>query len=150
MNRPLDKTRFPINPGASVRDFFGPAPGALKDHLNGVELSRITITALTAGGGTLALLQAILLNVGKIFPAPTDAAVAAVFVTLIIEALRRLGHGPETVPVRANGRRNPGETVTPAGGTGSGEDERKPRTIVLNKDTCHRGTGDPCAPVATN
>src|SRR5947209_5624660 len=101
--------RIPIDVGASVRDFFGPAPGALKDHLNGVELARITIMALTAGGGTLALLQAILMNIGKIFPAPTDAAVAAVFVTLIIEALRRLGHGPAAVPVGANGRRTPGE-----------------------------------------
>jgi hypothetical protein len=108
LNRPLEKTRGPINPVASVRAFFGPAPGALKDHLNGVELSRITITALTTGGGILALLQTILTNVGTIFPAPADAALAAVFVTLIMEALRRLGHGPETVPVQANGHRNPG------------------------------------------
>jgi hypothetical protein len=108
LNRRLEKTRNPINLGASIRGFFGPAPGALKDHLNGVELSRITITALTTGGGTLALLQAILVNVGTIFPAPADAALAAVFVALIIDALRRLGHGPATVPVQANGLRNPG------------------------------------------
>jgi hypothetical protein len=108
LNRPLEKTRGPINPVASVRGFFGPAPGAIKDHLNGTELSRITITALMTGGGTLALLQAILMNVSTIFPAPTDAALAAVFVTLIIEALRRLGHGPEVVPVQANGHRKPG------------------------------------------
>jgi hypothetical protein len=108
LNRPLDKTRSRLNLGASVRDFFGPAPDALKGHLNGVELSRITIMALTTGGGTLALLQAILMNIGTIFPAPSDAAVAAVFVMLIIEALRRLGHGPETVPVRATGVHHPG------------------------------------------
>ncbi len=106
MNRPLEKIRVPINPVTSVVSFFGPAPGALKDHLNGTELSRITITALASGGGTLALLQAILANVGVIFPAPADAAVAAVFVTLIIEALRRLNHGPELVPVQSNGHRS--------------------------------------------
>jgi hypothetical protein len=92
---------------ASIREFFGPAPGALQDHLNSVELSRITITALATGGGILALLEAILLNVGTIFPAPADAAVAAVFVALIIEAFRRLGHGLEPVSVRANGLAQP-------------------------------------------
>ena len=105
MNRPLEKTRGPINVGApQCASFFGPAPGALKDHLNGVELSRITITALTTGGGTLALLQAILMNVGTIFPAPTDAALAAVFVTLIIEAAApSWPWAGDRVAVRANG-----------------------------------------------
>jgi hypothetical protein len=81
--------------GGNLRDFFGPAPGALKAHLSTVELSRITIAALTAGGGTLLFLQALLLNVGAIFPAPTDAALAAVVLTLLIEAVRRLGQGAD-------------------------------------------------------
>ncbi len=81
--------------GSSVRDFFEAVPGSLKGHLNTVELSRITIAALTAGGGILALLEAILLGVGTIFPAPTDAALAALVLTLILESLRRLGHGQE-------------------------------------------------------
>jgi hypothetical protein len=93
---------------ASVRDFLGPAPGAIKKHLNTDELTRITLTALTAGAGTVALLQAILANVGSIFPAPTDAALAAVFLTFILEALRRLGHGQESVPAVAAGMRRPG------------------------------------------
>jgi hypothetical protein len=63
--------------------------------LNTIELSRITIAALTAGGGILGLLEAILLGVGVIFPAPTDAALAALVLTLILEALRRLAHGQE-------------------------------------------------------
>jgi hypothetical protein len=93
----------------SVRDFFGPVPGALKDHLNTTELARIIITSLTAGGGILALLQALIMNVGTIFPAPTDAALAAVILTFLLDSLRRLGHGQDSVPGVATGMRNPGD-----------------------------------------
>ena len=85
------------------RDFLGAAPGALKNHLNRVELVRITVTALMAGGGTLGFLQAIFLNVGTIFPAPSDAALAAAVLTIILESLRRLGHGHELATVGLNG-----------------------------------------------
>jgi hypothetical protein len=93
---------------ASIRDFWGPAPGAIKKHLNTDELTRITLTALTAGAGTMALLQAILVNVSNIFPAPTDAALAALVLTFVLEALRRLGHGQESTPAVAAGMRDPG------------------------------------------
>jgi hypothetical protein len=102
----------PFNLGPSLRSFLGAAPGALKDHLNTEELTRITLTALTAGGGTLGLLQLLLASVGTIFPAPTDAALAALILTVILESLRRLGHGQEPVPDGASKtkatRRNPG------------------------------------------
>jgi hypothetical protein len=104
-----DKPSTFTNLGTFVRDFFGPAPGALKDHLNTAELSRTAIAALTAGGGTLALLQAILMNVGTIFPAPTDAALAAVILTFLLEAGRRLAHGQNTVPGITAGMHNPGD-----------------------------------------
>jgi hypothetical protein len=89
------KTSKPAVLGSSIRDFFGAVPGALKGHLNTIELSRITLAALTAGGGILGLLEAILLGAGTIFPAPADAALAALVVTLILESLRRLSHGQE-------------------------------------------------------
>jgi hypothetical protein len=92
---PSGKTRVAFDRGASVREFLGAAPGALKNHLNTVELTRITLTSLTAAAGTLGLLQAILASIGGIFPAPTDAALAALILTLILESLRRLGHGRE-------------------------------------------------------
>jgi hypothetical protein len=108
LNQMHGKTLGSVNILASVRDFLGPAPGAIKKHLNTAELSRITLTALTAGAGTMALLQAILTNVGNIFPAPTDAALAAVVLTLILETLRRLGHGQERAPAVGAGMRHPG------------------------------------------
>jgi hypothetical protein len=65
----------------------------LRGHLNTEELTRITVAALAAGGGLFGLLQAVVLQIGTIFPAPGDAAFAAVVLTTILEAQRRLGHG---------------------------------------------------------
>src|SRR3954468_7146750 len=79
----------------SLRAFFEAVPGALRNHLNTDELVRITITSLMAGVGLLGLLQAVVLNVGVVFPAPTDAALAGVAATFLLECLRRLGHGQE-------------------------------------------------------
>jgi hypothetical protein len=88
-------TRFVSNLARSVRDFFRAAPNTLKDHLNQEELIRIAIASLGAGGGLFGLLHAIVLNIGSIFPAPGDAALAAVILTAILEVLRRLGHGTD-------------------------------------------------------
>ncbi len=78
---------------AKVSGFFSAVPGSLKGHLNTTELLRIAITALTAGGGILGILQMVLQNVGMIFPAPSDAALAGAVLTILIESLRRLNHG---------------------------------------------------------
>jgi hypothetical protein len=112
MGQPLKqmyaKKTMQVKRFSSIREFFGPAPATIKKHLNTDELTRITLTALTAGAGTVALLQAILVNVGNIFPAPTDAALAAVVLTFALEALRRLGHGQEPAPAVAARVRRPG------------------------------------------
>jgi hypothetical protein len=79
----------------AIAGYFAAAPGTLKNHLNADELARVTVSALAAGGGIFAVLEAIVLHAGTIFPAPTDAALAGVALTLILEALRRLGHGDE-------------------------------------------------------
>jgi hypothetical protein len=79
----------------SVR-YIEEVPGSLKGHLNREELVRVSLTAVTAGGGLFGLLQAISLSAGTIFPAPTDAALAAAVLTAILEVLRRLGHGNES------------------------------------------------------
>jgi hypothetical protein len=95
LERKLGSTEFLSNLARSVRDFFRAAPNSLKDHLNQAELIRIAIASLGAGGGLFGLLQAIVLNLGSIFPAPGDAALAAVILTSILEVLRRLGHGTD-------------------------------------------------------
>jgi hypothetical protein len=79
-------------------DFVSAVPGSLKNHLNVQELSRVTVAAISAGGGVFSILQAISAHLGTIFPSATDAAVAAVVLTMILEARRRLGHGGEPIP----------------------------------------------------
>jgi hypothetical protein len=77
----------------AIQHFFSEVPGSLKDHLNTTELIRIAVAALTAGGGVFGLLQAIETNVGLIFPSPADTALASAILTLLLETMRRLGHG---------------------------------------------------------
>jgi cobalamin synthase len=91
--------RLVISHCKTLRDFFTAVPGSLRNHLNAEELYRISVTALSTGGGVFGLLQAVLLGVGNLFPAPTDAALAALVLTTILDSLRRLHHGDS--PVRA-------------------------------------------------
>jgi hypothetical protein len=78
-----------------VVDFFAAVPGAIKNHLNSEELVRISVAALSAGGGVFAVLQALLVHAGEVFPAPADAALATAILTLILEARRRLAQGKQ-------------------------------------------------------
>lgn len=80
---------------AAARRFFAAAPCSLKNHLNIQELSRITVTAMTAGGGAFAVIQAFVANAQTIFPAAPDAALAVAVMTSILEIHRRLGQGTE-------------------------------------------------------
>lgn len=73
--------------------FFAAVPGAIKSHLNAEELVRIAVTALSAGGGVFGILEAVMRSVGLIFPAPSDAGLAAAILTMILESHRRLQHG---------------------------------------------------------
>jgi hypothetical protein len=88
---------------SAARGFFGTAPNSLKSHLNKDELVRITITSLATGGGIFGLLQAIVVSAGVIFPAPTDAALAATILAALLDVLRRLGHGRVLEPTTAQG-----------------------------------------------
>jgi hypothetical protein len=87
--------------------FWAAAPGSIKHHLNTEELARITITSLTAGGGLFGLIEALTLNVGSIFPASGDAALATVLLTMLLEAHRRLGQGQELAPQTRRSRPDP-------------------------------------------
>jgi hypothetical protein len=95
LKRKLGFTRFVFDLARSVCDFFRAAPNSLKNHLNQDELIRVAITSVGAGGGLFGLLQAIVMNLGMIFPAPGDAALAAVILTAILDVLRRLDHGTD-------------------------------------------------------
>lgn len=91
---------------AGLGRFFATAPGAIQKHLNVEELTRIVIASVTAGGGLFAILQAVMLHTGTIFPSPPDAALAAAVLTTIVEVHRRLGHGeaPPTGTLRSRSR----------------------------------------------
>ncbi len=85
-----------------VVGFASEAPRSIKGHLNLEELTRIAASSFIAGGGTLGFLDSIVRNIGMIFPAPADAALAVTLVTLLHEVVRRLKHGdvPATTGTR--------------------------------------------------
>lgn len=91
----ISNGRFTATAAAAARRFFAAAPCSLKNHLNTQELMRITVTAVTAGGGVFAVLQACVASAGTIFPAALDAALAVTLSTSMIEIYRRLGQGAE-------------------------------------------------------
>lgn len=76
-----------------IEDFFAPASGSLKNHLNVSELVRVLITSVLSGGGVLGFLGALLPSLGLIFPIPQDAALATGVLTAVSEIIRRLSHG---------------------------------------------------------
>ena len=111
-NSPLLHSGWRDAAGSATRrigGFFAAVPGSLKNHLNGEELFRITVTAVSAGGGVFGLLSAFALHADTIFPAPADAALAALIIGTILDARRRLGHGAEPSPNRLgrHARRKP-------------------------------------------
>lgn len=106
LERDSGPLRFLADLASGLRDYLGEVPNSLKGHLNKEELVRVAVTSLTAGGGICGLLEAIVLSVGLIFPAPTDAALAGAILAGILEVLRRLEHGRSlSAPVAATVRR---------------------------------------------
>ena len=88
--------------------FFRAVPGSIKNHLNMQELARILAASLTTGCGLFGTLEAVAAQVGVIFPASADAALAALVLTILLETHRRLGHGEELVrPPARPARRAP-------------------------------------------
>jgi len=75
-----------------IARFIGPVPGAIAKHLNVQELVRIVVTTITSTGSAAAILPALLAHVGLFVAAP-DVAFASALLTVIVEIVRRLGHG---------------------------------------------------------
>lgn len=86
------------------RRFFHAVPGSPRDHLNAEELVRVALTALTVGGGTFGVHDALLGYLGLTFPAPADAALAVALMTGLLESGRRLSHG-DPLPSSRSARR---------------------------------------------
>ena len=85
------------------RNFLAAVPGSIKHHLNTEELARITIAAVTTGGGFYGFLQAVVASASSLFLSPNDAALAVAILTLVLETHRRLGHGNLHVGPPADG-----------------------------------------------
>ena len=79
--------------GSYVVKFAKEAPRSLKGHLNLDELTRVAVASFIAGGGAFGFLDSVVRNIGVIFPAPADAALAVMLITLILDVARRLQHG---------------------------------------------------------
>ncbi len=137
-------SRIVLGAVASIRKFLAAVPGSIKNHLNIEELARISIAALTAGGGFFGVLQAVVTGASTIFLSPGDAALAVALLTVVLEAppaarawhARRAGRvGPER-PIRgrdAEGSRGGSSPIRsahpplrrPSASHGRGADSRK-------------------------
>ncbi len=84
-------------------NFFKAVDGSVKGSLNTEELYRSVLTALGSGttvGLLILVLQAVLDHVGAIATTPAAASSLAMFLTLVLDLLRRLNHGahPTSTP----------------------------------------------------
>lgn len=91
---------------SAVGKFFAAAPGAIRGHLNVQEAVRVAVVALLAGGGAWGVLAAELVHLPELVT-PADAGMATAVAGLVVEAVRRFGHGaplPPPAPASANRR----------------------------------------------
>jgi hypothetical protein len=83
-----------------LKNFLAAVDGTKKGILVPEELIRSIITSLGSGsliGLVLTVLTTIQANTALIFPNPAVGSVATVVITLVIDLLRRLNHGPDPV-----------------------------------------------------
>ena len=85
-----------------VTDYPSSAPDSLRGHLNYVEISRIIVGSLAAGGLVFVILGSLTLQTGMVLPAPADSGLAVAVLALILESHRRLKHGDELPIDRRN------------------------------------------------
>lgn len=86
---------------AAIKKFLANVKGSQKGVLIPEELFRAILTSLGSGtvvGLTILVLQAVLNHVTAIFPDPAIASLASVSLTLILDLLRRQGHGEIPAP----------------------------------------------------
>jgi hypothetical protein len=84
-----------------IKEFLAAVSGAKKGLLVPEELFRSVVTALGSGsalGLVLMVLQTVVTNVALIFPNPIVASLATMSLSLVIDLVRRLGHGAAPVP----------------------------------------------------
>ncbi len=84
---------------AALKRFFAVSESSIQGFLSLEDLYRSILTALGTGssiGVAIMVLQAILTNVGLVFPNPAVASLATVILTMVLDLLRRQSQG--TVP----------------------------------------------------
>jgi hypothetical protein len=87
-----------------IKDFLARVAGSSKGILVAEELYRSILTSLGSGsmiGLALTVLQTVLANAAIIFPNPLVGSLATMLLTLVIDLVRRLNHGPNPTPAPA-------------------------------------------------
>jgi hypothetical protein len=90
---------------APVFRFCEVVPGTKKAQLTLDEVVRIAVSTVSAAGGLFGVLKFLEWNLGPIFPAPIDAAMACAVLTLILETCRRLDQGEDVRHYNTQARR---------------------------------------------
>jgi hypothetical protein len=83
-------------PMSMLRKFFSTVEGSVKGVIDPEELYRSILTSLGSGsivGLMILMLQSVLAHVATIFPNPNTSTLATMFLTLLLDLLRRQSHG---------------------------------------------------------
>jgi hypothetical protein len=91
---------------AAILGFLGSVPGSVKGYLNVQELLRVAVAAAVAGGGAWGAAAAIVADLPQIMT-PQDLGLATSAVMLLVEVLRRLGHGAQADLIVPNSSKYP-------------------------------------------
>lgn len=89
----------------SLHKFFSAVHGSVQGIIISEELYRSILASLGSGtlvGVMIGVLQALQSHVATIFPGPTASTLATMFLTLVLDLLRRQNQGekPAPVPIR--------------------------------------------------
>ena len=75
-----------------IKEWWGPAQGAILNHINVTEAVRIAIAAMVAGGSASQIILLFYDHVGDIAKDSTTASILSFIVVLLAETVRRLRH----------------------------------------------------------
>jgi hypothetical protein len=80
-----------------IAGFLGAVPGAIRAHLNTVEIARIAAATLLSGGTVWGVLEVLATKIPE-WVSPDYASVVTALFILLFEVRRRLGQGTPLVP----------------------------------------------------
>ncbi|WP_435005797.1 hypothetical protein P12x_003572 [Tundrisphaera lichenicola] len=85
----------------SAFKFLTTVKGSIQGYINSQELNRAILTALGSGsllGIIILVLQSVLAHTSEIFPNPTISSLATMFLTLVLDLVRRQNQGELAKP----------------------------------------------------